>query len=330
MPRSTAPSSPGSTTAPQDHVLAAPSPPGPRPGPENRGRGVETEAHGEHFPRDIRCPLPARATCAPPAAWRPVPGLAANLGPGRLLARPGQNAGIVPAVPTATCTSATPSHPPQFRPGPNGSAAAATCASTTPTRKRKSRYVDSIIDAVMAGCFWGIRGRNQPLLASNYFDWMAQFAEYLITGHAYVDSQSADQCAPTAAPDRSRAPDSALPQPQRRREPRPLPPHAGRRIRRRRPHPAAKIDMASPNINLRDPAIYRIRHATHHNTGDQWCVYPMYLRPPHRGRAGKHHPFHLHPSNSRSAALLRLAARTNGRAACCSPLPQQIEFSAST
>ena len=38
----------------------------------------------------------------------------------------------------------------------------------------------------------------------------------------------------------------------------------------------AKIDMASPNINLRDPAIYRIRRATHHNTGDKWCIYPMY------------------------------------------------------
>jgi glutamyl/glutaminyl-tRNA synthetase len=38
----------------------------------------------------------------------------------------------------------------------------------------------------------------------------------------------------------------------------------------------AKIDMASPNINLRDPAIYRIRRATHHNTGDAWCIYPMY------------------------------------------------------
>ena len=38
----------------------------------------------------------------------------------------------------------------------------------------------------------------------------------------------------------------------------------------------AKIDMASPNINLRDPAIYRIKHATHHNTGDKWCIYPMY------------------------------------------------------
>ena len=38
----------------------------------------------------------------------------------------------------------------------------------------------------------------------------------------------------------------------------------------------AKIDMASPNINLRDPALYRIKRATHHNTGDTWCIYPMY------------------------------------------------------
>ncbi|GJM75164.1 hypothetical protein HMSSN036_73800 [Paenibacillus macerans] len=38
----------------------------------------------------------------------------------------------------------------------------------------------------------------------------------------------------------------------------------------------AKIDMASPNINLRDPVIYRIVHASHHNTGDKWCIYPMY------------------------------------------------------
>ena len=38
----------------------------------------------------------------------------------------------------------------------------------------------------------------------------------------------------------------------------------------------AKIDMASPNINMRDPIIYRIAHATHHNTGDKWCIYPMY------------------------------------------------------
>ena len=38
----------------------------------------------------------------------------------------------------------------------------------------------------------------------------------------------------------------------------------------------AKIDMASPNLNFRDPVIYRISHSTHHNTGDKWCIYPMY------------------------------------------------------
>ena len=38
----------------------------------------------------------------------------------------------------------------------------------------------------------------------------------------------------------------------------------------------AKIDMASPNLNMRDPVLYRIAHATHHNTGDKWCIYPMY------------------------------------------------------
>jgi glutaminyl-tRNA synthetase len=56
----------------------------------------------------------------------------------------------------------------------------------------------------------------------------------------------------------------------------------------------AKIDMASPNINLRDPAIYRIRRATHHNTGDLVHLPDVHLRAPHRGRAGADHPQHLH------------------------------------
>ena len=59
-------------------------------------------------------------------------------------------------------------------------------------------------------------------------------------------------------------------------EPRPVRPHEGRRVRRRRPSLRAKIDMASPNINLRDPILYRIRHAHHHQTGDKWCIYPSY------------------------------------------------------
>ena len=58
----------------------------------------------------------------------------------------------------------------------------------------------------------------------------------------------------------------------------------------------ARIDMASPNINMRDPVIYRVARMSHHNTGDQWCIYPMYdFAHPHRGRYRGHHPFHLYP-----------------------------------
>jgi glutaminyl-tRNA synthetase len=67
-----------------------------------------------------------------------------------------------------------------------------------------------------------------------------------------------------------------VPRAQRRGEPRPLPPHGGRRVPDGTHVLRAKIDMASANINLRDPAIYRIRHATHHRAGDTWNVYPMY------------------------------------------------------
>ena len=113
--------------------------------------------------------------------------------------------------------------------------------------------------------------------ASNYFDFMYRAAEALIgAGLAYVDEQTPSRCAPTAAT-----------------SPRPAPtarsaPHAGRepgalfREMRDGRHAdgamvlRAKIDMASPNINLRDPAIYRIKRAHHHNTGDRWCIYPMY------------------------------------------------------
>ena len=57
----------------------------------------------------------------------------------------------------------------------------------------------------------------------------------------------------------------------------------------------AKIDMASPNINLRDPAIYRIKHAEHHNTGNRWCIYPMYTYAhPIEDALGADHAQHLH------------------------------------
>jgi glutaminyl-tRNA synthetase len=100
-------------------------------------------------------------------------------------------------------------------------------------------------------------------------------AEYLIeSGHAYVDSQSADEmrAQPRHADPAGRIRLSA-PQPPRTWT---SSAHARRRIRRRRARPARQDRHGSPNINLRDPAIYRIRHATHHNTGDAWCIYPMY------------------------------------------------------
>ncbi len=72
----------------------------------------------------------------------------------------------------------------------------------------------------------------------------------------------------------------------------------------------AKIDMASPNINMRDPMLYRIRHASHHRTGDAWCIYPMYdyahpIEDAHRG----HHALALHAGVRGPPAALRLGHR---------------------
>jgi glutaminyl-tRNA synthetase len=102
-------------------------------------------------------------------------------------------------------------------------------------------------------------------------------AEYLIEhGHAYVDSLSAEQMRALRgtltepgrnSPYRDRAPEESL---KLFREMRDGKYQEGEHVLR------AKIDMASPNINLRDPVIYRIRKASHHRTGDKWCVYPMY------------------------------------------------------
>jgi len=148
----------------------------------------------------------------------------------------------------------------------------------TNPEKEDQEYVDSIVDAVKwLGCSWESAGETNLYYASNYFDWMAAFAEYLISaGHAYVDSQSADEMranrgtltgAGKDSPFRTRSVDENMAL-FKRMQAGEFP--DGTHILR------AKIDMSAPNINLRDPAIYRIRHATHHNTGDKWCVYPMY------------------------------------------------------
>jgi glutaminyl-tRNA synthetase len=155
----------------------------------------------------------------------------------------------------------------------------------TNPEKEEQEYVDSIIDSVRwLGFSWDDPGSGGAVesecnlyFASNYFDWMVQFAEYLITsGHAYVDSQSAEEMRAT----RGTLTDTGSDSPYRTRSVEENMDLFKRMQQGEFPDGAhilrAKIDMAAANINLRDPAIYRIRHASHHNTGDRWCVYPMY------------------------------------------------------
>ncbi|GAA0793104.1 glutamine--tRNA ligase/YqeY domain fusion protein [Cupriavidus gilardii] len=149
--------------------------------------------------------------------------------------------------------------------------------------KEDTEYVDSIIDAVhWLGFSWDstdAQGGQQAHLyyASDYFDQLYAFAEKLIErGVAYVDSQSAEQIAAsrgnfaepgTPSPYRGRSVEENL---QLFRDMRAGKYADGEHVLR------AKIDMAAPNIVMRDPVLYRIRHAHHHRTGDKWCIYPMY------------------------------------------------------
>jgi glutaminyl-tRNA synthetase len=137
-----------------------------------------------------------------------------------------------------------------------------------------TEYVDSILDAVKwLGFDWG----PHLYYASDYFDTLYQFAQAFIQHDlAYVDSLSADEMrefrgtlteAGRSSPYRDRSRDENLDL-FRRMKAGEFP--DGKHVLR------LKIDMSSPNINLRDPVIYRIRHAHHHRTGDKWCVYPMY------------------------------------------------------
>ncbi|MDP2440459.1 glutamine--tRNA ligase/YqeY domain fusion protein [Rhodoferax sp.] len=148
----------------------------------------------------------------------------------------------------------------------------------TNPEKEDTEYVNSIIDSVKwLGFEWNGAPDAAPYQASDYFDFMYRAAEYLIeAGHAYVDEQTPEQMRVNRgdfgkpgidSPYRTRTPAENL---ERFRQMRDGQHEDGAMVLR------AKIDMGSPNINLRDPAIYRIRRATHHNTGDIWCIYPMY------------------------------------------------------
>ena len=144
---------------------------------------------------------------------------------------------------------------------------------TNPTKEERE-YAEAIQrDVKWVGFDWG----EHLYHASDYFEQLYQWAEHLIqTGKAYVDSLSADEIRAyrgtltepgKESPYRNRSVEENL--------------DLFRRMRKGEfPDGAhvlrAKIDMASPNVNMRDPVLYRIRHETHHRTGDKWCIYPMY------------------------------------------------------
>lgn len=136
-----------------------------------------------------------------------------------------------------------------------------------------TEYVESIkADIRWLGFEWA-----KEFYASDYFEQLYLFAEDLIRkGLAYVDDSSAEEIARmkgtptepgTPGPFRDRSVETNL---QLFREMRAGKYRDGERVLR------AKVDMSSPNMQLRDPIIYRIKHAHHHRTGDSWCIYPMY------------------------------------------------------
>ncbi len=140
--------------------------------------------------------------------------------------------------------------------------------------KEKTEFVESIKEDVKwLGADW----EDRLFFASDYFDRMYECAEKLILkGKAYVSDLTADEIKEYRGsftepgkddPQRDRSIDENL---KLFREMRDGKYGDGEKVLR------AKIDMASPNINMRDPVIYRVAHMTHHNTGDKWCIYPMY------------------------------------------------------
>jgi len=144
---------------------------------------------------------------------------------------------------------------------------------TNPT-KEDVEYVDSIKEDVQ---WLGFSWDDRLFFASDYFDQLLEWAVQLIeTGAAYVCDLSGDEVRQqrgtlsepgTNSPFRDRSVTENLELFQQMKEG--VFPDGAKTLR-------AKIDMASPNLNLRDPVMYRILHAHHHRTGDQWCIYPMY------------------------------------------------------
>lgn len=144
---------------------------------------------------------------------------------------------------------------------------------TNPT-KEKTEFVKSITEDVK---WLGADFEDRLFFASDYFDQMYEYAVFLIKkGKAFVCDLTAEQIREyrgtltepgKESPYRNRSVEENL---QLFEEMKNGKYADGEKVLR------AKIDMASPNMNMRDPVIYRVAHLTHHNTGDKWCIYPMY------------------------------------------------------
>ena len=140
--------------------------------------------------------------------------------------------------------------------------------------KEEQEYVDAIMNDIR---WLGFDWEDRLYFASGYFEQLYEWAVQLIkAGKAYVDDLSADEIREyrgtltepgSDSPYRTRSVEENLDLFARMRAGEF--PNGSRVLR-------AKIDMASPNLNLRDPVMYRILHASHHRTGDKWCIYPMY------------------------------------------------------
>jgi glutaminyl-tRNA synthetase len=196
----------------------------------------------------------------------------------------------------------------------------------TNPEKEEQEYVESILESVRwLGFDWG----SHLYYASDYFDFMYEAAEYLVgAGHAYVDSQSAEEMRRNrgtltepgrSSPYRDRTPAENLKLFREMREGK----HSdGAHVLR------AKIDMGSPNINLRDPVIYRIKKASHHRTGDKWCIYPMYTyaHPIEDALENITHSICTLEFEDQRPFYDWLLERLAEGSLLARPLPQQIEF----
>jgi glutaminyl-tRNA synthetase len=200
----------------------------------------------------------------------------------------------------------------------------------TNPEKEDQEYVDSIIESVRwLGFDWKDEDGEHLYYASDYFDYMYEFAEALVqAGHAYVDEQS---------PEQMRATRGTLTEPGQDSPWRNRPAEESLRLLREMrdgKHPdgsmalRARIDMASPNINLRDPVLYRIRHVPHHRTGNRWCIYPMYswAHPVEDALEGITHSICTLEFEDQRPFYDWILARLRELGKLSDPLPRQYEF----